>query len=176
MTDTTATDANHPTPAAPKQQPEAKPQTETDWQAKFEAQQKVNRDLEGKLNGLRDTQQAQSDALAKALGLKPEETSDVQALASQVQALQAQFAETQHDNQVLLVAKEHGITEQSDLDLLKSVKDETTMRTLAARIAAASPGVPGTPQPDLSQGGTGAGVPALNGDGLESALRSKLGI
>ena len=174
MTDTTATDATKPTPAAPK--PDATPQAETDWQAKFEAQQKVNRDLEGKLNSLRDSQQAQSDALAKALGLKPEETSDVQALASQVQALQAHFAETQHDNQVLLVARENGITEQADIDLLKSVKDETTMRALAARIAAASPGTPGTPQPDLSQGGTGAGVPALNGDGLESALRSKLGI
>ncbi len=142
--------------------------SETDWQAKFEAQQKVNRDLEAKFNGLRDSQSAQSEALAKALGLKPEETSDIAVLSATVSTLQDQFTQSQLANTVLTIAAENGITEQADIDLLRSVKDEATMRTIAARIKSAAPGSdpaspsPG-PRPDLTQGASGtpsAGDPA----------------
>lgn len=121
--------------------------------------------LEAQVQQLTKAQQAQTDALAKAFGLKPEETSDVAALASQVTALQEQFKATQHENVVLGVASEHGITNQDDIKLLLSVTDEATMRSLAARIKSDDKaGTPaGRPRPDLSQGGTGvtpAGSPA----------------
>lgn len=111
-------------------------------------------ELEQQVQTLTKAQQAQTDALAKAFGIKPEETSDTSALAAQVTTLQEQFAQTQHQNAVLSVANEHGITDKDDLTLLTSVKDEATMRTLAARIQKASE-TPGTPKPDRTQGGSG---------------------
>ena len=45
----------------------------------------------------------------------------------------------------------------------------------AERLAALNTATSATPKPDLTQGGQG-GAPALNSDGLEEALRSKLGI
>jgi hypothetical protein len=141
--------------------------SETDWQTKFEAQQKVNRDLEGKFNTLRDSQTTMTQALAKALGLKAEEAPDVAVLAATVETLQQQFSKTQLDNAALTVATEYGITEKADVDLLRSVKDEATMRSIAARIAATNAGSASTsqpgPRPDLTQGAQGtptAGDPA----------------
>ena len=83
-----------------------------------------------------------------------------------------------HDNAVLRVASDHGITDKDDIDLLRSAKDEDAMTRLAARLAsqAAAAAAPGTPKPDLSQGGTGREHMALNGDPLEQSLRSALGI
>ena len=112
--------------------------------------------LEQQVQQMQQSQQATTEALAKAFGLKPEETSDLSALAAQVTGLQEQFMATQHDNTVLLVAREAGITEQADIELLKSIKDDKTMRALASRIAASTSSTPGQPKPDLTQGG-GAG-------------------
>jgi septal ring factor EnvC (AmiA/AmiB activator) len=113
--------------------------------------------LETQIAALQTAQQAQTDALAKAFGLKPEETSDVSALASQVTALQEQFAQTQHDNLVLTVANEHGISDKDDLALLADAKDEAAVRRLAERIAKAGEGTSHIPKPDLTQGGSSAG-------------------
>lgn len=162
MSDPTPTDAPQ-SAADPAAGGNPQSQPGTDWQAKFEAQQKVNRDLEAKFNGLRDSQQTQAQAIAQALGIKPEDTPDVSVLAATVATLQDQFTQTQLANTVLTVAAENGITAAADLELLRSVKDESTMRTIAARIAAtngtdtppiAAPG----PRPDLTQGA--AGTPA----------------
>lgn len=131
--------------------------------------------LETQVQQLTAAQQAQKDAFAKALGLKPEETSDVTALAGQVTELQKQFQETQHQNTVLLVANAHGITDKDDLALLQSVKDEATMRTLAGRIAKAAD--PSTPKPDLTQGpqgGSGAPTGTPEQD-FANFLQPKLG-
>lgn len=167
---TPTTDAAKPKPEAPKAKPDAKPD---DLAAKLEAQQRVNRDLETKLNALRDEQKAQTAALAKALGADQEQPSDVQSLASQVETLRNQFAETQHSNAVLATAQQFGITEQADLDLLGKAPDADTMRSLAQRLAA-QPTAPGTPKPDATQGGS-ATPPALNSDALTDALRAAVG-
>ena len=60
----------------------------------------------------------------------------------------------------LTVDAENGITAAADLELLRSVKDESTMRTIAARIAATNgtdtpPITAPGPRPDLTQGATG---------------------
>lgn len=84
-------------------------------------------------------------------------------LAATVATLQDQFTQTQLANTVLTVAAENGITAAADLELLRSVKDESTMRTIAARIAATNgtdtpPITAPGPRPDLTQGA--AGTPA----------------
>lgn len=111
--------------------------------------------LEAQVQQLTAAQTAQTDALAKAFGIKSEETSDTAALAAKVTTLQEQFATAQHQNAVLSTAAAHGITDKDDVALLSSVKDEATMQALAARIAKGN-GTPGTPKPDRSQGGTGS--------------------
>lgn len=150
-------------------------QAETDWQAKFNAQQKVNRDLEAKFNLLRDSQKQQQDAFAQALGLKPEETSDVARVAQQVADLQKEFTATQHENTVLSVANAHGISDVEDLKLLRAVTDPETMRVIAARIAKQpeSSHNPG-PRPDLTQGGKPNATSAKPADAFAGFLQKAL--
>lgn len=73
------------------------------------------------------------------------------------------------------VAAEAGITD--NVDLILTASDEDTMRRQAALWAdrpAKSDNAAG-PRPDLTQGGAGTPL-ALNSNGLEDALKSKLGI
>lgn len=153
-------------PAGAGKGAEGEPQS-TDWAAKFEAQQKVNRDLETKLNELRDgtrTQaeaaaKAQREALAKALGLGPDEATDADKLANQVTTLSDQLAELTKANLVLTIGK--GLSED-DQALLAALPDEATMRTVAARLAKAAEGeqAPGF-QPLGGQGQGGGKGPTL---------------
>lgn len=69
------------------------------------------------------------------------------------------------------LAAKHGL---NDEDAKFLVGDEANMEALAARLAAVN-AAPRTPVPDPTQGGRGT-PPALNSDGLEQALREKLGI
>lgn len=129
-------------------------QTE-DWKDRFEGQQKVNRDLEGKFNELRN-------GLAAALGVQGKKASTDDLVASLTQQVTAM----QRDTLVYRVAVEHQITDAEDLELIKASTDEQAMRKLAARLAA-KPSAPAGgdvdknrgPKPDPSQGlsgGTGA--------------------
>ena len=162
-----------PTPAAGG---DPQPQTATEWQAKFEAQQKVNRDLEGKFNALRDQQATQTQALAKALGIAPNEpTPDVAVLAATVETLASQFTATQHENQALAIAAQHGITTQSDIDTLKAIKDPATMQAVAARFAAAAGAPTGRPAPDLTQGAQGTPAAGTPEQDFASFLGRQLG-
>lgn len=70
------------------------------------------------------------------------------------------------------IAAETGITD--NVDLILTAPDEDTMRRQAQLWVDRTPTSAG-PKPDLTQGGSGQAV-ALNSDGLEEALRTKLGI
>lgn len=70
------------------------------------------------------------------------------------------------------IAAEAGITE--NVELILTAPDEETMRRQAQLWVERTP-APAGPKPDLTQGGSGQPL-ALNSDGLEDALRSKLGI
>lgn len=70
------------------------------------------------------------------------------------------------------IAAETGITD--NVDLILTAPDEETMRRQAQLWVDRAPVSTG-PKPDLTQGGSGQSL-ALNSDGLEEALRSKLGI
>jgi hypothetical protein len=72
------------------------------------------------------------------------------------------------------IAAKHGITDE-DAETFLTATDEATLTRQAERLAALHTSAPATPKPDRSQGGTGE-PPALNSDGLEDALRSKLGV
>lgn len=70
------------------------------------------------------------------------------------------------------VAAKYGISGE-DADLFLTGADEATLDRQAARLVERTPT---SPLPDLSQGGKGGNSTALNSDGLEEALKSKLGI
>lgn len=73
------------------------------------------------------------------------------------------------------IAAETGITEH--IDLILTATDEETMRRQAELWASRKPASDTTtagPRPDLTQGGSSS--QALNSDGLEDALKAKLGI
>lgn len=65
--------------------------------------------LRQELDALKAQQQQQTEAFAKALGLKPEETSGTDDLANRLNTLQEQFAATQRKAQILELAAEHEI-------------------------------------------------------------------
>lgn len=71
------------------------------------------------------------------------------------------------------IAAEKGITD--NVDLILTAGDEDTMRRQADLWVSRAPDTTAGPRPDLTQGGSGQ-PPALNSDGLEDALRQKLGI
>lgn len=133
--------------------------------------------LETQVQQLTAAQQTQKDALAKAFGLAPDETSDVAKLADQITTLRDDFTATKHQNVVLSVANEHKISDPDDLALLSEVKDEAKMRALAARLAggeAGTPsGAPGTPKPDRTQG-AGAGAPPSPAQQFASFITGQL--
>lgn len=73
------------------------------------------------------------------------------------------------------IAATHGIND-ADAETFLTGTDEATLTRQATRLAEMRAAVTSnTPKPDLTQGG-GGNPPALNGDGLEEAIKSKLGI
>lgn len=75
------------------------------------------------------------------------------------------------------IAAKHGISDE-DAETFLTANDEEGLSRQAERLAAlAAPRSegPATPKPDRTQGGQGSPL-ALNSDGLEEALRSRLGI
>ena len=109
--------------------------------------------LEQTVTQMQQAQKDQMAAIAAAFGVKPDakDTDGSQLIGT----LQKQVAEMQHEALVLRVANAHRLTNAEDIDLLKSAKDEDTMTKLATRLAAKAAETPGTPKPDLSQGGKG---------------------
>lgn len=145
-----------PTPKDVADKGDGKGKPDDEWRGKFEGQQKVNRDLEAKLNGIRD-------ALKAAAGVEDKKADDDQVLAS----VRDELAALRHENAVEKVARRHRITDDDDLALLATARDAEAMDKLAARLAPKAdeggdknkPGKPGTPKPDPSQGkGAGSGA------------------
>lgn len=108
----TATGTATATPAKPDA--EAKPDDEgkggkTAILADLAKERDARQELERKLNELTKGQESQRDALALALGIKPEETSDTDKLAKQLTALTEQMTATQRKATLLEVAAEPGM-------------------------------------------------------------------
>lgn len=185
MPETTSTSTTTPPPEAqapkagekPTAQPPAKATTEEPLgeagKKALEAERDARKKAEGDLANLRKDFDGFKTELSKAFGIQPA-TGDG---ADAVSQLQQQLNAMQRETAVYRLAAQHEITDEDDLELLKSATDEAAMTKLAGRLAAAKAATPGTPKPDATQGGGAAGsAPALNSDGLEQALKSKLGI
>ena len=164
MSDTTTDTQTAETKASETAQgdPADKPLGENGEKA-LKAERDRAKDLEKRLNAaterLTQIEQANETALEKA----------------QREAAEAREAATQASVEALRfrIAAETGITE--NVDLILTASDEETMRKQAALWGSRTSDTTAGPRPDLTQGGSGQ-AHALNGDGLEQALRSKLGI
>ena len=119
------------------------------------AAEKAAADLQAKLDQIN---QANETALEKA---------QREAQEAREQAQQASL-----DAIRFRIAAETGITD--NVDLILTAPDEETMRRQALLWVERTP-TPAGPKPDLTQGGSGQPL-ALNSDGLEEALRTKLGL
>jgi TolA-binding protein len=164
-TSTDAPKADKPVDQQPKQgDPADKPLGENGEKA-LRAERDRAKDLERQLNAaqsrLTEIERANESALEKAQREAQEAKNQAQQAA--VEALRFR------------IAAETGITE--NVDLILTAADEETMRRQAQLWGTRAPSSDTTagPRPDLTQGGSGQ-PPALNSDGLEEALRSKLGI
>lgn len=96
---------------------------------------------------------------------------------AQKQAKEAQEAAAKASAEALRfrTAAQFGISDE-DADLFLTGMDADTLKRQAERLVERTPTAGNGPKPDLTQGGKGAPALALNGDGLENALRTKLGI
>ena len=137
----------------------------------LEAERDARKKAEADLATLRKDFDGFKTELSKAFGIQPA-TGDG---ADEVSELTKRLNTMQHETAVYRLAAKHEITDEGDLELLKSATDEAAMTKLAERLAAKAV-APGIPKPDTTQGGGSGSAPALNSDGLEQALKSKLGI
>lgn len=112
---------------------------EPDYKDRFEAQQKVNRDLESKFNSLRD-------GIKTAFGIEPEKGGE----GDLVTTLQQRVSQMERNSLVDQVARRHGITADDDVAFLRGAPDETAMTRLAERLKASNT-TPTSPAPDPSQ-------------------------
>lgn len=137
----------------------------------LEAEREARKQAEADLATLRKDFDGFKTELSKAFGIQSATDQGTDAVSQ----LQQQLSTIQHETAVYRLAAKHEITDEADLELLKSATDEAAMTKLAERLAAKA-AAPGIPKPDATQGGGSGTQPALNSDGLEQALKSKLGI
>ena len=163
--------AGAPTPEAPKPAPPAGGKADDGdkplgpgGERALEAERTARKDLEREFATFRQSQIQQRDALAAALGLKPEETSDADKVAGQITGLTERLDKMTRDNLVLSVINEHPTLSKEDREVVSKISDEATMRAVAARLAeAAKPS--GRPKADPPSNGGGS-APAVDLPGL----------
>lgn len=123
--------------------------------------------LQTQIETLQASQTAQRDAFAAALGVKPDQLSDTDKLTAQLTDLSTKLSTLTKDNLVLKVAE--GLSDE-DRAIIAALPDEATMRTVAARLKAATTPT-GKPKPDPSSGGGTSGGEPVDMPGV-SRLRA----
>jgi hypothetical protein len=110
-------------------------------------------------------------------GIKQSQMTELEKAQKTAADLQREVEQARAESLRLRIALKHGISDDDAATFLTATDEETLNRQAErlAALAAAQSGAPATPKPDRTQGGSGAPL-ALNSDGLEQALRSKLGI
>ena len=114
------------------------------------------------------TLQAQLDEIKKS------QMSDLEKAQTTAQEFQKAAEQARAEALRWRIAAKHGISDE-DAETFLTGTDEETLTRQAERLSALNSATPATPKPDLSQGGSGQPL-ALNSDGLEQALKSKLGL
>lgn len=123
--------------------------------------------------------EAKDNRLARAEldKLKAAQMSELEKLTAERDQAAAERARAEADAMRWRIAAAEGITD-ADAETFLTGADEETLRHQAKRLRdlmGSAVSGPATPKPDRTQGGTGDAL-ALNSDGLEQALRAKLGI
>lgn len=173
MSETTTTNPTNPaaqeTPPAedttPKpdtvQRDAAKPLGEPGLKALQAERDRADR-LESEIKKLQRSHQQQFEALRSVFGddtdasAKPEDV---------VRTLQEQVAQLRHENDVNAAARQYGITDQNDLDLLRAAGNPDLLRQWAERLKPSTTTQPATPEPDPGQGAR-PGTPASEDDAV----------
>lgn len=121
----------------------------------LDAEREARKSAEAAVAGITRDFEDFKTSLASALGIKPKDD-DGDVLAT----VQQQLAAIQKEAAVLRVANQYEITDKDDLDLLAAAGTDEARDKLAARLAAKKDDpAPGTPKPDLTQGGKGDPAP-----------------
>jgi hypothetical protein len=168
-------------PAAEKQPPWGSPENfnpETAWEliqtlraekgdpdARREVESLRTSKLRKEMDEMREQQQSQRDALAAALGIKPEETSDTEKLTQQLSALQAQVLASERR----AVAAEYEIPEQFQ-HLLTATDSEGLKKQATELFEFAKAAATATPPPAFQQNpGQGQGNAPLTPEAQQQA-------
>lgn len=106
--------------------------------------------------------------------VKKSQMSDLEKAQTTAQEFQKAAEQAKSEASRWRIAAKYGISDE-DAETFLTATDEAALIKQAERLAAMKPEGPTTPRPDRTQGGSGQ-PPALNSDGLEQALMSKLGI
>lgn len=126
----------------------------------------------------RNDARSEANALKAQLDLfKQSQMSDLEKAQTLAADAQKVAAQAQAEALRWRIAAKHGISDD-DAETFLTGSDEATLTRQAERLsqmAATASTAPPTPKPDLTQGQAGNPLP-LNSDGLENALREKLGI
>lgn len=164
-TDAAATDAAADAAPATTEQPQGDPANDKPLGENGEKALKAERDARKAAEGSAAALQKQLDEINAA------NLTDLERAQKAAQDATETAEKATKEAMRLRVAAKHGISDD-DADLFLTGSDmETVERQAAALAARTSTG----PKPDLSQGARGGPI-ALNSNGLEQALKSKLGI
>jgi len=131
----------------------------------LESERAARKDAEKKAADIATAFEALKSGLKVGLGIDSKEDDP----AAIVSGLQDQLSKLTHQNLVSDVARRNGITEDDDIELLRSATDKDVMEKLAARLKPAAEGEgaggagngsngKGRPKPDPSQGKGGGGA------------------
>lgn len=130
----------------------------------LEDERTARKQAESDLKALRSEFDGFKTSLSEAFGVKSAKGDDGDA----IKQVQDQLASMQREAAVYRIAAQHKITDDGDLELLKSAKDEQAMNKLGERLAAKAEDdkKPGTPKPDATQGAKGDPAKPDPGPGL----------
>ena len=115
----------------------------------LESEREKRKELEQTVAQMKSAQEAQTAALAEALGVKVDKKQDGTEV---VAALQKQVEEMQREAAINRIARDNGITDAEDIALIGEARSEDAMSKVAARLKTATTAIP---KPDGSQGPKG---------------------
>lgn len=136
------------------------------------------RALDAERQARRAAEAANRDLQARIDEIERAKLSDLERAQKEAQEAREVAAKAAADAARWRIAASHGIND-ADAETFLTGSDEVTLAKQAARLVelrATSTAPAVAPRPDLTQGGSGSETLPLNGDGLEAALRAKLGI
>jgi hypothetical protein len=162
VTDGAATESTE----SAEHQPETKPTETVDfWKAKAREQEKRAKE--------------NAAAASRLSEIEAASLSETERATRRIAELEAELTKTQSAATRRSVALAKGLPAELVDRLQGETQEEIEAdadELLAVFMARSAPVTPGTPRPDPSQGARTGGTTSLNSDGLEDALRSKLGI